>query len=159
MKMTPSHITKEAQTHVKARCREQHCEMKIGRHISRKIIVDVENYWIENGKQGKVSDCLIVCRFLSRDRVAIVELKGRSPHVSAVVQKIQNVCDSIQELLENDFYHTHNFDFYPVLLSKSMSPIETKKLRACRITLDNFSGGIIREPCNISLEFIFGKYG
>jgi hypothetical protein len=133
--------------------------MKIGRNVVDKIIVNVEEYWIQERKPGKVCDCLIVCCFLEKRKIALVELKGTSPDASTIVSKIQNVCNSIEELLDSHILHNGSgFDFYPILLSKNISPNEMKMLLASRIKFQRAQVDVIRENCNVSLEYIFQKY-
>ncbi len=130
--------------------------MKIGRGVNQKIIINVEKYWVQKHKPGKVSDCLILCCFLEKKKIVIVELKKGDAPILDAVQKIKNVCDSIRDFLNQN--SLIGFNFYPVVLSGYISPIEIKLLFSQRISLEGKSEQIIRENCNITLEYIFNKY-
>jgi hypothetical protein len=106
---------------------------------------------------GKVSDFIVLCSFSSRKKLVIIELKSKVPHVLDCLEKIENICGSIEEFIEKK--SLQNFDFYPLILSKSMGPTETKLLLGLRrVKVGKCSSKIIREKCDISLDYLFGNY-
>lgn len=140
------------------KCMDRNCHLKVGQGIFNKVIINVERYWKEKNKVGKICDFLIICYFDGRKKLVIVELKNRSTKVREVYEKMDNFCNSILEFVKES--SLTDFDFYPILLSKGIPPNESKILKGLKkISLRNHAEKIISERCGVSLIDIFRRYG
>lgn len=152
-----SDISEEAKTHIVSCCKDIGCEMKNGPGITKCIKINTESFWIQHQKDGKVTDYLVFCVYSNRRKITIVEMKNRRPDIKDIVEKFQCVCSEIREFIDTN--QLSDFDFYPVILSKSMPPEEARQLRSApKITLGNKSEKIISEHCGDSMDYIFNKY-
>jgi hypothetical protein len=131
--------------------------MHSGRNISSCFFVNVESYWVKTNKNGKVCDFLVLCSFANRKRITVIELKSKSPDILDCFEKIENVCNAIEEFIVEG--SLSEYDFYPVILSKSIAPIQNKLLWGLKkVKIRDHTTRIIRENCDISLEYLFTKY-
>jgi len=152
-----SDIKEEARIHIVASCKDNGCEMKNGPGIKRCIKINTENFWIKSKKNGKVTDFLVFCVYSDRRKVTIIEMKTHRPDIKDIVEKFKCVCSEIGEFIET--CTLEDYDFYPIILSKSMPPEEARQLRSApKITLGKKSEKIITEHCGDSMDYIFKKY-
>ncbi len=154
---TLNDISESAHEYISDRCKDQGCELKLQRNAKHQFIIHAERCWKARRRAGKVCDHLVLFFCLERRKLAIVELKGKTVHAAKIAEKMNSTCGSIDEFVRET--SLNDFDFYPILLSKALDPMQTRELSFHRISLKNKSEKVIRENCNVTLDYIVKKYG
>jgi len=139
------------------KCKDRGCRMKIGQ-ISSKIIYDIEQYIKDNKRNSNNEtinsvDCLILCIYNSEKKAALIELKGKGPHLKCIEEKFENSFDALDDFIKKE--KKCEFNIYPILLLKSLSTEEYRKLDGIRIKNKYL---IIIGRCNAYLSEIFKNY-
>lgn len=148
--MSKSNFYQGLNIYFKRRCLDQGCHLKMGKRIRNPIIMNIEEYWNQNHKLGKICDFLILCEYNNIQNIIMSELKSKDPDISYLKNKYENCAIELPSLIQNINNHINNIN--PILSFNSINPIEARMLRTIKIKIQNILKDIITTRCGSFLQ-------
>lgn len=127
---------------------------KMGCHLG---LNGLNNYVILKGERictdRKICDCII---FTSDNYIiiGIVELKSKTVYASEIIEKLANGIKTALDILEEGNDNCMKFEFYPIVLYKSLHPAEYKVITSRKIKVKGKRYNIIPKKCGISFSTV-----
>lgn len=119
------------------------------------------NYIILKGericKDRRICDCII---FIKDNGIiiGIIELKGKTIHVSEIIEKLSNGSEIALYILDKCNDNSIRFEFYHIVLSKKISTSEYKMITKRRIRIRGRSYNIIPKKCGVSFSTLISDF-
>ena len=143
------------------KCKEKRCEIKCDKNKFKYFILFKGEKIVEKLNENiKICDCFIYCNFDTNNSliVALVELKSKSIRPSKIKEKFDNSAKKVKYMV--NFCNGVNITkikFFPILLYKSVNPIDIKAISRFKIRFEK-DYSIIYGKCGSNLLDIIEKY-
>lgn len=139
-------IESEFSNGVETQCKERDCKLKLTDFPAAKVILNVDNVIPQPPEYpAKRCDRVIVVDESSNVFFIPVEFKSNGSKPSHVKEQLEGGTRFFQDYFPNEC------KFYPVLVSKSISPRERKKMQNVRVNSKYGNKRIRHVKCNNSL--------
>ena len=140
-------------------CKEKGCRINCDKNKFRHLVIFKGEKIVKKlHKNIKICDCFIYCAIGNSLIVALVELKSKSIKPSKIEEKFRNSVEKIRCMIDLcDGINTTKIKFFPILLYKSVNPIDIKVISALTIRFEK-DGSIIYGKCNSNLFEIIKNY-
>jgi hypothetical protein len=107
------------------RCSEKGCRLRVD-NLGNHVIIKGERLY----RQCKICDCIVITE---ENKIALVELKGKTAHVNQIFEKLENCAEAASTLVVENNQNPRDFKLCFVVLCKNWRVSEYRLITGHRI--------------------------